>query len=56
MISERRLKRMRKKALHLQVVLTKHGSIPVSLETLEDLLSMIVILTQELLDQHLLKK
>jgi len=57
MISERTLRKWRKEALHLKETMERHGMVEgFTRELAMTSTTMILKLTQELLDQHLLRR
>lgn len=56
MISERVLRKWRKEALQLNIYLTLKGEKPLTVIQLDELCNRILRLTQELMDDSLIKK
>lgn len=56
MTSERVLKRWRKEALQLKIYLNYEGEKPTTALQLDELYNRILVLTQELMDNYLIKK
>jgi hypothetical protein len=56
MISERTLKKWRKEALQLKIYLNCEDEKPTTALQLDELYNRILVLTQELIDNYLIKK
>jgi len=56
MLSERLLRKWRKKSLDRNYAVDSHGGVHLSITQITELHERILRLTQELLDQHLIRK